>query len=1190
MIVPASVLAAIRQPAFVYRREGTVEAANDLAVDWAGGPLAGMTPADVIARLSIRRRDGTPLLPDELPVVRALRGEEVVDLPLAAATADGRTVYVLATASPIRHGDAIAGALDCWQDVTARVRAEEAVRESEARQRALAGSLDVERELLATALEHLPVGVWIADAHGHLVGKNPEADRIWAGDAPLVKSIGEYPAYLALDAGTGEPLAPEEYPVARALLTGRPAGPVELRICRFDGTHRTVLGSAEPIRDRDGQLAGAVGINLDITGQKRAEAALKESEERQAFLLELNDALAPLADPGEVQVAAARVLGEHLGADWVAYFEVDGDDYVIVNDYAPAVPSVAGRHRIAAFGPRLLAEYRAGRTAVGTDTETDPDLSPAERATFASVGARAYVGVPLLKAGAFVAGLGVNAAAPRAWTSVEVALVEETADRTWAAVERARVEAALRASEERYRELFSSMGEAFALHEVVLDDAGAPVDYRFLALNPAFEAMTGFPADALVGLTAREVHPELGSWYIEQYGRVATTGGPVRFEACFPPLGRWFAVRAYSAGPGRFASVFSDVTERRRAEEALRVSLERQAFGQRAARSVFWDWDMRTETLTWSPEFYDLFGLPPTAPASFDLFGSVLHPDDREDAMARIASSIEEHRPLENEYRIVLPDGTVRWIGANGDTTYDREGRPVRMAGICVDITDRRRADEALRASEELTRSILDRSFDALYRRDLETGRAEYYSPAIQAITGFSVEEAMAMSADEVAARVHPDDLAAVTAGEVALQPGASEGSVDYRFLRKDGTYCWVSDRFQLVPGGDGRPRYREGIIRDITERKRAEEQLARFDEQRQLALDAAGMGWWHYDLFTEIASYDARYCEIFDVDGTSRPNEEILARIHPDDLPGVWARVETALDPADPRPYSVDYRILMPDGAVRWIEARGIATFEGTGMDRHATSLVGTVRDITELKRDEEELRTYAEHLRRSNEDLERFAYVSSHDLQEPLRLIVSFSQLLARRYRGVLDEDADEYIDFIVEGGIRMQTLILDLLAYSRVNTKAQELRPIDAEAVMAAVERQLAPSLAEAGATLAYDPLPTVTADPLQLEQVFSNLVSNAIKFRRPGAPLRIHVSTRRLDDVWEFSVADNGIGIDPRYHDQIFVIFQRLHTRDAYPGTGIGLAIVQRIIDRHGGTIRVESTPGEGTTFFFTLPAA
>ena len=246
-------------------------------------------------------------------------------------------------------------------------------------------------------------------------------------------------------------------------------------------------------------------------------------------------------------------------------------------------------------------------------------------------------------------------------------------------------------------------------------------------------------------------------------------------------------------------------------------------------------------------------------------------------------------------------------------------------------------------------------------------------------------------------------------------------------------------------------------------------------------------------------------------------------------------------------------------------------------------------VIDVTARRQAEEALREYAENLRRSNEDLEQFAYVASHDLQEPLRSIVSFSQLLERRYHGELDQDADEFIGFIVEGGNRMQTLILDLLAYSRVNTTRQMLARTDTAEVLAGVKRRLDVPLREVGAMVTYDPMPAVTADPLQLEQVFLHLVRNALKFRRLDEPLRVHVGARQEGRCWEFSVSDNGIGIEAEYFDRIFVIFQRLHTKDRYEGTGIGLAIVKRIVDRHGGRVWVESTPGEGSTFFFTLPA-
>jgi light-regulated signal transduction histidine kinase (bacteriophytochrome) len=244
-------------------------------------------------------------------------------------------------------------------------------------------------------------------------------------------------------------------------------------------------------------------------------------------------------------------------------------------------------------------------------------------------------------------------------------------------------------------------------------------------------------------------------------------------------------------------------------------------------------------------------------------------------------------------------------------------------------------------------------------------------------------------------------------------------------------------------------------------------------------------------------------------------------------------------------------------------------------------------VRDVTERQRAEEALAQQADELARSNAELEQFAYVASHDLQEPLRMVASYTQLLARRYKGRLDDDAEEFIGFAVDGVRRMQALINDLLAYSRVGTRGGRLEPVDAGEVLERVLRALGPSIEDAGARITHDPLPTVRMDPLQLDQLLQNLVANAIKFRGEEPP-HVHLSARDAGDAWEFSVRDNGIGIAPEFADRIFVIFQRLHGRNEYPGTGIGLSICKKIVERHGGRIWLHSTLGHGTTFYFTLP--
>jgi PAS domain S-box-containing protein len=367
-------------------------------------------------------------------------------------------------------------------------------------------------------------------------------------------------------------------------------------------------------------------------------------------------------------------------------------------------------------------------------------------------------------------------------------------------------------------------------------------------------------------------------------------------------------------------------------------------------------------------------------------------------------------------------------------------------------------------------------------------------------------------------------------------------------------------------------------VVWNLSERKRAEETrllLAAIVESSEDAIIG-------FTLDGMIVSWNVGAEKIFGYSGEEVMGRSVSVLVPPDraeEAAIIFKRVKrgqpvTQLETTQVRKDGKQIHVSITVSPIR--DARG-----------KITGVSVTVRDFTDRKRVQEDLERHARELERSNAELEQFAYVSSHDLQEPLRMVTLYTQLLEKRYHGRLDADANEFIGYIVEGAGRMHRLINDLLDYSRVGSHGREFEPTDCEAVLAQVLGSLRPAIEEAKGVLTHDPLPSVMADGFQLTQLFQNLIGNALKFRGEGPP-QVHVSARSAGKRWVFSVHDNGIGVDPRYAERIFVIFQRLHNRQEYPGTGIGLAICKKIVERHGGRIWVESEPGKGTTFYFDLP--
>jgi PAS domain S-box-containing protein len=368
---------------------------------------------------------------------------------------------------------------------------------------------------------------------------------------------------------------------------------------------------------------------------------------------------------------------------------------------------------------------------------------------------------------------------------------------------------------------------------------------------------------------------------------------------------------------------------------------------------------------------------------------------------------------------------------------------------------------------------------------------------------------------------------------------------------------------------------------REIADRRRAEQDLRESEERYRDLVENANDLIYTHNLRGEFLSANATALEVtgftlddlltMTVDQLVVPEQRALAR----------EMTRRKLEHQPVQPYELDIRT--KSGGRRTVEVNSqLIVRNGV-----AVGVQGIARDVTEQHAAKEALRKRAEELARSNSELEQFAYIASHDLQEPLRMVASYCQLLKRRYQNKLDKDADEFIEYAVDGARRMQVLINDLLAYSRVGRAELTCGIIDVDTVVDDALRNLQASIEERGAEITRDPLPAIAADGRQLMQLFQNLLGNAIKFCPEGTP-RIHVGAQQLDGEWQFSVRDHGIGIAPEHAERVFMIFKRLHGWGQFPGTGVGLAIAKKIVERHGGRIWVESTPGEGSTFFFTIP--
>jgi PAS domain S-box-containing protein len=478
---------------------------------------------------------------------------------------------------------------------------------------------------------------------------------------------------------------------------------------------------------------------------------------------------------------------------------------------------------------------------------------------------------------------------------------------------------------------------------------------------------------------------------------------------------------------------------------------------------------------------------------------------------------------------------------------------------------------ESDRVKEQTT--LLDLVRDGILVRDLY-GTILYWSRGAADMYGWTREEAVGKISHRLIRSELPLPLKEIE--KHVTNEGYWEGEIIQ--TTKDGARLAVESRWTLTRTDRGRPHGFLEINRDITARNRAQESLRDSELRFRSVAETAIEGIITINEHGLISYWNPGAERMFDRPAAEAIGEPVSIALPKQVIPSLGASSEEIV--------GTTFETLgtRSDGSTFPIEL----SLSSWSSSHGARYLTGIARDITTRKDTEQALEDKAEELARSNHELEQFAYIASHDLQEPLRMVSNYTQLLGRRYKDKLDSDANEFIDFAVDGAKRMQDLIHGLLEYARVGTRGKEFTSTPIEQVVNAALMNLSTSIADSKAEISVAVLPTLACDAGQLTQVFQNLISNAIKFRRPGDRPVIRISAHREDAKWLFRVTDNGIGIEPRYFERIFQMFQRLHGRDEYPGTGIGLALCKKIIERHGGEMSVTSEPGRGTTFSFTLP--
>ena len=625
--------------------------------------------------------------------------------------------------------------------------------------------------------------------------------------------------------------------------------------------------------------------------------------------------------------------------------------------------------------------------------------------------------------------------------------------------------------------------------------------------------------------------------------------------------------------------VTTDITERKKAaEELIEAQKKFQQIFDNTADGIYHS-SIDGKFIMANPSMAKIFGYdsPDELINSITNIGKQIYADPAQ--RSKMAELILAQGHIENhEIQVVKKNKEIIWVSANIRIVKNDHGAILYFEGILEDITEHKNSEEAIKRANERYDLVVLATSDGIWEWNFETGK-DYFSPQWCEILGYEYHDKNLLhtykSWEE---RIHRDHLSIVKKALNDHLESKKPFDVEYLHLHKSGNYHWHRIIGKAIFDDYGKAIRMAGSIRDISIRKKAEENLLNLSNRMKLAVKATSIGIWDWDIVNNVSEWDDEMYKIYNVDPlTSKSvNDSWTAAVHPEDLERVNEELRLAIE--ERKEYDTEFRVIWKDGTIHYVKGNALVLKDQHGIPQH---MVGTNTDITGRKEAEIEILQL-------NQSLDQFANITAHDLQEPIRMVSGFLGLLEKKYGDALDEQGKSYVFRAKDGADRMSILIKDLLEFSRSGNKAAKKEPVDFAVVMDLVKKDLSIVMTDTGATLNIpESLPKVTGTQSALYRLILNLISNGIKFRKKDTAPVVNFSVKESPDFWEFTLQDNGIGVAEKDQPKLFQAFQRLHRRDEYPGTGLGLVTCKKIVETHGGKIWMTSEVGNGTGFHFTI---